>query len=277
VGGFLPPRLPERTPTITDDLDHAVAQLHSDDPQSQRTGLLTLYRIRGPHAEAAVTDFLTRTAPTKENPVYLSKTREIAARIAAELDPDRDPEPIIDVLRPFHEDMARGMGRLGFKRYQAPFTDPMFMLGLGVARLRRLSPTPHYANMLASGDLDHRCLASAALGDTADAEALPLLEGALHDPHHKVRTAAANGLRRLHNTGITWSGDPIDTTLRHGLADDHHRPARACAHTLITTGHGDDVRAALPNLSRSRQRRLSAALSGDIPRLHPLWAEDPTT
>ncbi|MFI6585280.1 HEAT repeat domain-containing protein [Embleya sp. NPDC050493] len=211
----------------------------------------------------------------------MSKTREIAARIAAELDPDRDPDPIIDVLRPFYEDMARGMARFRFpKRYRPPFvspTNPLYMIGLGVARLRRLSPVSHYAGMLASDEPRQRHFACSALGDTADPDALPFLQGALHDPHHRVRTNAADALRRLHNTGVTWNGGSIDTTLRHGLADDHHHPALACAHTLIVVGRRDTVRAALPDLRRSRQRRLASVLAGDVPRLSRLWPEDATT
>lgn len=209
----------------------------------------------------------------------LSSAREVAARVAVELDPERDPEPILAVRLGFQEGMFGGMTRLHVPRQvKAPFADPMTLINIGVARLRRLSPTTHYQAMLRDSAFEVRHFACTALGDTADPAALEFLEAALRDPQRKVRANAADTVRRLHNAEVLRTDGSVDATLIRGLADDDHDVAVACARALVVAGRQDEIRAALPSLARRRQRRIEPALTGRIPpRLGAIWPGDRTT
>ncbi|MGA4538822.1 HEAT repeat domain-containing protein [Uniformispora flossi] len=240
-----------------------------------------MHSIGGPRAAAAVTAFLVRTEPQSQDFDGLSQVRQVAARAAAELDPDQDPEPILAVMSSFREHMAhvsasRPVRLFGLRRGFALGADPMYYLLLGVARLRRLNPVDHYSGM---GQSDHwrvRAFACSALGDTADPRAVRPLEAALRDPHGHVRERAANGLRRLHNAGIDWAPESAAATLADGLADQNTPAALACTRALIRADRDDLVRSRLRDLTPRRQRHLTPTLYGEIPPLKPLWPGDTT-
>lgn len=262
---------------MSDALETSEQILATANHRARHDALLTLYRIGGREADAVVTAYLVELAAMdRAAPRYHPDSHAVAARVAAELDPDRGPALIVAYLAP-HQ---RGARTSLFGRFSvvADLADPMLYPRIGVTRLRRLQPLAHYGKLLSDPVATKRRTASIALGDTADLDALTPLATACGDANHHVRREAANAVRRLRHFGAATAvpDHPIRVRLKKLLEDPDRLVALAAAQALVATGLSDDVRQSAQPLPRRRRRLLEECLGGEIPPLAQLWPGDAT-
>ena len=135
--------------------------------------------------------------------------RATAAKLLADLGDPADAVPLAVKLREDTDPVVRrraaeALSRLGSETALAALTaglrDPVEDVRLAAARgLRELDPGYAKADLsrllLEDPNHDVRVQAAGALGESGDAEVLPVLEAALADPNEFVRAAVANAMR----------------------------------------------------------------------------------
>ncbi|OLR95325.1 HEAT repeat domain-containing protein [Actinokineospora bangkokensis] len=191
----------------------------------------------------------------------------VLSRVLAERDPDRDPAYLFDRFDRSGESwFARWRGRVG-ARWHSRF--PLAST-YGVTRLRKTDPVARYTHDLSGWRL--RTAAVAALGDTADPVALPVLVLALRARSWRLRTDAANSVRRLVRDlgpGVVLP-DEVRDALAANLVHRRDEVAAAAAHALVAAGHPEPVEQ-VSNPPADRAAAFQAALRGEAPPLATLW------
>lgn len=142
-----------------------------DAPRRRRLAVIAALREVGtPEAEAALIDALADSS---------SLVRRVAVEALAEINPDRDPAPIIRALQT-----------------DGPTEEPSpdDVIDAGLYRLRALDTVPILERGLRSDDSTTRMMAATVLGELADPRAASALTAALSDPRRGVRTAAREAL-----------------------------------------------------------------------------------
>ena len=149
-----------------------------DAPRRRRVAVVAALREAGtPDAEAALIEALSDPSPF---------VRRVAVEALAEINPDRDPAPIIGALR------ANG---------STDEPSPDEVIDAGLYRLRALDTVPILERGLRSDDSTTRMMAATVLGELADPRAASALAAALSDPRRGVRSAAREALAKTSAAG----------------------------------------------------------------------------
>jgi len=150
-----------------------------DAPRRRRLAVVAALRAAGtPEAEAALIEALSDSS---------SFVRGVAVEALADIDPDRDPEPIIRALRG------------GGSTTDEASADEVIYGRL--YRLQALDTVPILVRGLRSDDYTTRMLAANVLGEVADPRAAPALTAALSDPQRGVRASAREALAKVNAGG----------------------------------------------------------------------------
>ena len=252
------------------DVSSALEQVAAFDGRSDiRAVIRVLMSADCEVAEPALLDIMAADNGTRADPF------QVASRILAERDPDRDPQYLLRYM-PDDRPIA---GNSPIRRWARKVNvyPPVSACIYGLSRLRRFDPVGTYGRLLDEPFSITRMEAASALGDTADPAALDPLAKALADPKKWVRGRALNAVHRLSHTtsAAIVLGHPIRQGLMTALADRNKKLALAVAYVLADLG---DVEAVREYVTRNpRRRRLFApALAGQIPPLRPFWPGDET-
>lgn len=203
------------------------------------------------------------------------RIQELACRVLAERDRDRDPQPLVDAIS-----MGSSTGGAGRGLVAEIANPPLIVLySYGFNRLRRLHPIEE-CDALLSGDygINTRVNATIALGDTWEAEALTPLIRAIRDHKPIVRAAAADAVRRIVNAGTqeTVRDHEINNLLIDAMRNDVSKRVRISALRAIATTDSYDKIVEFPAGSLREKIERSRVQGGKIHPLKRTWPGDQT-
>lgn len=204
---------------------------------------------------------------------------ELAGRVLAERDPDRDPA----YTERFVGDRAAAAARSPRTAAVVDWMNGELPLGVeewGFPRLRRLEPVRRYAAQLRGGSALARSAAALGLGDTADPAAFDALLTALADPNRTVRATAVQAVRRLARgvAGEAFRDHPVRERLAGLLADRSRAVRLEAARALCVLGDGAvvaEARGRVPWWRAGLRRDLDDCLAGRVPPLPRTWPGGP--
>ncbi|MEV4870444.1 HEAT repeat domain-containing protein [Streptomyces syringium] len=263
---------------MSSPLEEASTVLNGDEKSAYPEALLKLHAVGGEEADTAVMNFVRRmSAMDHLDDLYEIEVHGMAVRVAAELDPDRDVEPFLDLLDPAPSGnrLVRKVMTWGPLAYPDTFPRSPW----GYTRLRRLDPPPvaRYTARLLAKSRTVRVSAAMALGDTADLTALDPLAEALTDPSQDVRVSAVNSVRRLRHAGAAneLQGHPAEAGLVDALSSRQPLVHEAAVQALVLLERTDMVKDVIR--SGDSGGRLKRALDRGITPLPRTWPGDETT